>query len=328
MMSITRKHGKSLARRLGVVVLGVLLSSPVAAFDPSLPDAAGATFDGREDLGSVSVPMAAFGEDGAIKVVEGAVRRRAWLIPSPTLPTLRIAQDLRDEVLAAGYDVVLDCLGSDCGGFDFRFSLPVLPAPQMNVDLFDFRVLTATKASGGQVEYLYFLISRGRSNRYLQMFEVVTTSGGARPIEPASVASEGPVAQPAALPAVGGDFVGQLTSRGHVVLADLEFATGADALSDRDYASLASIAAYLKANPAARIVLVGHTDSVGSLDGNTALSKRRAQSVRQRLLGDYNIPEAQVTAEGAGYLSPIQSNLSPEGREANRRVEAVLLAAE
>jgi len=74
-----------------------------------------------------------------------------------------------------------------------------------------------------------------------------------------------------------------------------------------------------------RIALVGHTDTVGGLQGNIALSRERAQAVRQRLIDDYDIAPERVEAEGTGYLAPLATNRTAEGREANRRVEAVLL---
>ena len=119
-----------------------------------------------------------------------------------------------------------------------------------------------------------------------------------------------------------------LQGSGHVVLKDLDFASGAGALSDRSYATLEALAAYLKANPARVVALVGHTDATGSLEANTALSRKRAEAVRARLIGKYEVPGGQVVAQGAGYLAPVASNLTQAGREANRRVEAVLLAAE
>jgi OOP family OmpA-OmpF porin len=73
------------------------------------------------------------------------------------------------------------------------------------------------------------------------------------------------------------------------------------------------------------VALVGHTDAQGTLDNNIALSKKRATSVLNRLVEKHGVDANQLTAEGMGYLSPIASNLSAEGREANRRVEAVLL---
>ena len=48
--------------------------------------------------------------------------------------------------------------------------------------------------------------------------------------------------------------------------------------------------------------------------------------MRQRLIDRYQIDPARLEGEGMGYLAPVGSNLTPEGREANRRVEAVLLS--
>ena len=76
---------------------------------------------------------------------------------------------------------------------------------------------------------------------------------------------------------------------------------------------------------AGRVALVGHTDAQGSLDANIALSKRRAQAVADRLVAGHGVARAQLQAEGMGWLAPVATNLTPEGREANRRVEAVVL---
>jgi OOP family OmpA-OmpF porin len=74
-----------------------------------------------------------------------------------------------------------------------------------------------------------------------------------------------------------------------------------------------------------RVALVGHTDATGSLDANIALSRKRAASVKDRLVRAYGIAVSRLDAEGMGYLAPIASNLTQAGRDANRRVEAVLL---
>ena len=125
-----------------------------------------------------------------------------------------------------------------------------------------------------------------------------------------------------------GDLAGALRTKGHVVLTDLEFETGSSALGAGNFASLDRLAGFMAAEPGARVALVGHTDSIGGLAGNIALSKRRAQSVRQRLIEAHGIDGARMQAEGMGYLSPVASNLEPEGREANRRVEVILLSIE
>jgi OOP family OmpA-OmpF porin len=59
------------------------------------------------------------------------------------------------------------------------------------------------------------------------------------------------------------------------------------------------------------------------LEGNVALSRKRAQAAKAWLLAR-GIPDAQVEADGVGYLAPIASNLTEEGRTKNRRVEVIL----
>jgi OOP family OmpA-OmpF porin len=118
----------------------------------------------------------------------------------------------------------------------------------------------------------------------------------------------------------------RLMSEGHVALDDLAFETGAAALAAGDPASLADLAAFLAANPGARVTLVGHTDAEGSLEANIALSRRRAEAVAAVLVGQFGVARGQVAAAGAGWLAPRASNATPEGRARNRRVEAVLTA--
>jgi outer membrane protein OmpA-like peptidoglycan-associated protein len=76
------------------------------------------------------------------------------------------------------------------------------------------------------------------------------------------------------------------------------------------------------------VALVGHTDTSGGLETNIVISRRRAEQVRSVLLGQYDVPREQVTAEGVGYLSPRASNLTEAGQQANRRVEVVVTKTE
>lgn len=319
---------------LGVGLVACILPGAGLAFDPvSLPEAARRTFDDTAATASIRIPVARLGEAGMLKEVEGSLRRRAWAIPSPTLPTLRVLQGLRQDMGDAGYQVVLDCASEACGGFDFRFALPVLPAPEMNVDIFDYRVLVGRRGDAGSEEHVYVLVSKGRANRFVQIYEVARRDAAppstqAPPSTESSPSTQAPVSAPATpSPAdpVDTDLISRLKARGHVVLRDLDFASGAGALSEKDYPSLAALAAYLSEKPERRVVLVGHTDAVGSLASNTALSQTRADSVRDQLVSVFGVTGSQITARGVGYLSPIATNLTPEGRDMNRRVEVVLL---
>lgn len=298
---------------LAVYLAGLVLAAPVHAFDPvSLPPAAVSTHETQADPAALSIPTGVFDGSLPVETIEGAVHRRAWRIPSPDLPLLTIVRGLRADLERDGYDTLLDCETDVCGGFDFRFGVEVLPAPAMNADLFDFRVITARRDIGGAEEHVYIFVSKGRSNRYVQVFSVVSGSATGAEVAP----------ETRAVPAL----ISRLQVAGHVVLSDLDFATGAGGLSDRRYASLEALAGYLKGDAARVVAVVGHTDAVGSLEANTALSRQRAAAVRERLITRYGVAEAQVLAQGAGFLAPVASNMTAQGREANRRVEVVLLS--
>ena len=119
-------------------------------------------------------------------------------------------------------------------------------------------------------------------------------------------------------------FTQGFAASGTVALDDLQFPSSSAALEDKDYASLAALAQWLKANPTQKVMLVGHTDATGALPANTALSLLRAQSVRAALITKLKANPANIDAQGAGYLAPRASNATPEGRAKNRRVEVVL----
>jgi N-acetylmuramoyl-L-alanine amidase len=68
-----------------------------------------------------------------------------------------------------------------------------------------------------------------------------------------------------------------------------------------------------------KIVITGHTDNVGSAEGNLRLSRRRAQAVEKALL-NLGIAKSRLRARGLGESEPLADNLSAEGRSRNRRV--------
>jgi OOP family OmpA-OmpF porin len=145
------------------------------------------------------------------------------------------------------------------------------------------------------------------------------------PVQAAVSSKSGPD-QPV-LPSPRTDVAGGLAEaleNGSVVLSGVEFASGAADVAQGGEAVLAELAAYLAAHPSRSIALVGHTDASGSLEANIALSRRRAEAVRARLIAEMGADGSRITALGAGFMAPRASNLTEEGRAANRRVEAVL----
>lgn len=115
----------------------------------------------------------------------------------------------------------------------------------------------------------------------------------------------------------------QPTPRGMVLtLGDVLFETAEAELKAGAYRTIDRVAEALKREPERRVVIEGHTDSVGSDEYNQALSQRRANAVRNALLAR-GVSSEQVRAVGRGEHVPIASNKNPGGRQENRRVEMV-----
>ena len=75
--------------------------------------------------------------------------------------------------------------------------------------------------------------------------------------------------------------------------------------------------------PDSTIEIVGHTDNTGTAALNQDLSQRRAGAVADQLRAA-GVPSRRIVAIGRGEDFPIASNLTPEGRALNRRVEIVI----
>ncbi|MGL5009278.1 MAG: OmpA family protein, partial [Paracoccaceae bacterium] len=262
-----------------------------------------------------------------LRAIDGPLDHTADRLAGP-LTTLEILTPLRDQLIADGYTLVYECEASRCGGFDFRYDLAVLPEPDMHVDLADYRYLAATRLRPTGTEAISLIISRSANAGFVQLSRIGSLSGTPAPTL-STMAPTVPIPQPAIAPAAPLSDIGQrLESGGAFALDDLAFAPGAATLAPGDYASLAALAAYLQTNPNRSIAIVGHTDASGSLDANIALSRRRAASVRSTLIDQLGAPAARIIAEGVGYLVPRATNLTDEGRAANRRVEVMLTSTE
>ena len=103
-------------------------------------------------------------------------------------------------------------------------------------------------------------------------------------------------------------------------LNNLFFDTGRATLRPESGAELDRLAAFLAANPAVEVEIAGHTDSEGSDATNQTLSQGRAQAVVAYLTAR-GVAAARTPARGYGEARPAGTNDTPDGRQANRRVE-------
>ena len=120
-----------------------------------------------------------------------------------------------------------------------------------------------------------------------------------------------------------GELQAKQTERGLVLtLGNVLFDTAKDTLKPGADLILDRLARFLQGSPGTKIIVEGHTDSVGSDEYNQTLSSRRAQSVTGGL-ESRGISGDRIQPVGRGKRYPVASNDTPEGRQQNRRVEIV-----
>lgn len=103
------------------------------------------------------------------------------------------------------------------------------------------------------------------------------------------------------------------------------FSTGRATLNPAANRVLIQALDMIRAHPGKRILIAGHTDSVGRASFNQRLSEARAAAVRDWLADASGIPVTQFAIEGYGDTRPKASNDTAAGRAANRRVEITLI---
>ncbi len=105
--------------------------------------------------------------------------------------------------------------------------------------------------------------------------------------------------------------------------SNITFATNSADLNASFFRVLDSVDIVLKKYEKTLVEVAGHTDNVGSDQANQALSERRANTVAQYLQA-HGLRSDRLITVGAGETRPVATNDTPEGRQANRRVELTL----
>ena len=118
-----------------------------------------------------------------------------------------------------------------------------------------------------------------------------------------------------------------IITRDKIEIKDKVYFKTADAkLLSKSYRLLDQVARVLVEHPdIQKVVIEGHTDSVGVGQTNRNLSQSRAESVRDYLIGK-GVAASQLDAKGFGPDRPIATNKTSKGREQNRRVEFTIPA--
>lgn len=91
--------------------------------------------------------------------------------------------------------------------------------------------------------------------------------------------------------------------------------------------NLDELAQSLRKYPKSNLLIVGHTDAIGSQGYNEDLSERRADATARYLSGG-GVSRSRIGTRGLGETEPVASNETEDGRSQNRRVEVAIYASQ
>ncbi len=103
----------------------------------------------------------------------------------------------------------------------------------------------------------------------------------------------------------------------------LYFVEGGDTLTTESQRELENVLAEIKKRPAPDLIVVGHTDRVGSIADNDRLALRRAEKVRTQLVAQ-GLAEENISASGRGEREPLVPTADEVAEPRNRRVEILV----
>lgn len=191
---------------------------------------------------------------------------------------------------------------------------------------------------GVQYELTETIGLRGEAERYrindavnsrgdIDMLSVglVIALGGKKPVPPKpSVAEEAKVIEPAVIMVLVPVAV---KTQKYCSILDIQFEIKQGEIQPEEKEKLNVVGVFLKKYPDTMAVIEGHSDNVGTDEFNQKLSQQRAESVVSYLKDSYHIAASRLTAVGYGASRPIADNSTNEGRQANRRIGAVIACA-
>lgn len=116
------------------------------------------------------------------------------------------------------------------------------------------------------------------------------------------------------------------TPRGALITSDerVLFDSGKSNIKPEGQIFIDRVAVILKEKTKANVVVEGHTDNTGTAELNMRISEARAQSVKMALV-KAGVDGKRISAKGFGFGNAVADNSTPEGRQANRRTEILIL---
>ena len=248
--------------------------------------------------------------------LEGKVTRLLYVGPAGR-SSLEVFRNYQSAFRRAGFETLYSCSTTECG----RNFLPIvypgnrylrIPSPYnrgiLSTNISDIYYLAAKKSIGGSTTYvsLFTAINNAAQtpNALLEIVEMKAMDAGMVTVNAEVMATE-------------------IETAGRIALYGIHFDFDSARIKPDSNLELQEIAKLLRQRPSLRLLVVGHSDNQGGYDYNLDLSRQRADAVVKVLASEHGIQADRLRAAGVGYLSPVASNDTEEGRAKNRRVELV-----
>jgi outer membrane protein OmpA-like peptidoglycan-associated protein len=156
----------------------------------------------------------------------------------------------------------------------------------------------------------------GRSSPDWRVYAGLNVSTGPKP-KPRLIAPE-PTPE-----SIEDPFSGPALKEEKIVIHDILFEFDSAKVSESNISpTLEKLVAHLKKSKGyTKLIIEGHTDSIGTQVYNLGLSKRRAETIRLFLIKKFSLSPDTIEARGRGEDLPIADNGNFQGRQLNRRVE-------
>ncbi|MFA6016150.1 MAG: OmpA family protein [Gallionellaceae bacterium] len=197
---------------------------------------------------------------------------------------------------------------------------------------------------GAQYEVLEHVAVRGEWERYrindavgnqgdidMVSLGLIYMFGKEKPLPPKEVVAAAPVMVVVAPPPPPKKIIVivpvLVKTQQYCSILDIQFSIKNDEMQREDKEKLAVLGRYMAKYPETTAVIEGHSDDVGTPEFNMGLSQRRAESVVAYLKDSFKISGDRLSAVGYGETRPIADNSTLEGKQANRRIDAVIACA-
>ena len=243
--------------------------------------------------------------------LEGKVTRISYYLPEDR-STLEVFRNYEGALKEAGFEILYTCGNKECGGRDF------------NHEVVEYNSMFGDNYSDQR--YLAAKLPRDEGDIYVSLYTVKNTTGGGKDrnhiYTQVDVIEVAPMKE--GMVTVDADAMAEeIFETGSISIYGIYFDFDKAEIKPQSAAAIKEIATLLKNNPNLRLFIVGHTDNKGGLDYNIDLSRKRADAVVAVLVEEHGIDSARVTPRGLGFLAPVASNKTEEGRAKNRRVQLV-----